>query len=110
MTCHQSGVCVHPLKMAGHPVSRKEPPIGADRQIILWDKQAKRPYNALETPVFVAVPSCTVVAGQIDVTSGGEGKAEDPDEKTKKMIDWGLPTFQPRSEKDEKQRQTHERH
>jgi hypothetical protein len=44
----------------------------ATRQSILPNRQVERPYKALETRV-VAVPSCTVVAGQIDVSSGGEG-------------------------------------
>jgi len=51
-----------------------------DRQSILLNRQVERPYKALETRCpelvegrVVAVPSCTVVAGQIDVCSGGEG-------------------------------------
>jgi hypothetical protein len=39
---------------------------------------------------MVAVPSCTVVAGQIDVSSGGKG-GKDPDEKAKNLIDRVLP-------------------
>jgi len=38
------------------------------------------------------VPWCTVVAGQIDLCSGGKGVIrEDPDEKAKTLIDRGLP-------------------
>jgi len=42
----------------------------------------------------VVVPRCTVVAGQIDVSTGGEGG--DPDEKAKPLNDRGLP--KPREE------------
>jgi hypothetical protein len=43
---------------------------------------------------MVAVPRCTVVAGQIDGSTGGEGG--DPDEKAKPLNDRGLP--KPRKE------------
>ena len=47
----------------------------------------------METRIVV-VPWCTVVAGQIDVSTGGEGG--DPDEKAKPLNDRGLP--KPRKE------------
>jgi hypothetical protein len=55
---------------------------GADRRSILLNRQVWRPYNALETH-RVAVPWCTVVAGQIDVSTGGEGDAMTPMRKLK---------------------------
>jgi len=61
---------VHPIKMAGHHFSRKKPPSGWAKYTANW--QDWRPYKALETGE-AAVPWCTVVAGQIDVSSGGEG-------------------------------------
>jgi hypothetical protein len=42
----------------------------------------------METRIVV-VPWCTVAAGQIDVSTGGEGG--DPDEKAKPLNDRGLP-------------------
>jgi hypothetical protein len=50
--------------------------------------QARKPYKAVETRCpelvewrIVAVPRCTVVSGQIDLDTGGDGG--DPDEKAK---------------------------
>jgi len=57
------------------------------------NRQVWRPYKAMETRI-VAVPWCTVVAGQIDVSTGGEGG--DPDEKANSLNDRGLP--KPRKE------------
>jgi hypothetical protein len=47
-------------------------PAAANRRIILRGWQVWRPYNALETRL-VAVPRCTLVTGQIDLSTGGEG-------------------------------------
>ena len=41
-------------------------------------RQVWRPYIALETPISVAVPRCTMVAGQIDGSTGGEGESRRP--------------------------------
>lgn len=49
----------------------------------------------------VAVPRCTLVAGQIDLSTGGEGG--DPDEKAKTLIDQGLPMSKRRKNETEKQ-------
>lgn len=61
----------------------------------------------METPEWV-VPWCTVVAGQIDLCSGGKGVLrEDPDEKAKTLIDRGLPSEERKSH--EKEKQTYKR-
>ena len=37
------------------------------------NEQVHKPYKAVETHNFVVVPRCTLVAGPIDLTTGGEG-------------------------------------
>ena len=84
---------LHPIRMAGHPFSRKKPSGAIAMKKYTPNRQVWRPYKAMETRTVV-VPRCTVVAGQIDVSTGGEGG--DPDEKAKPLNDRGLP--KPRKE------------
>ena len=65
---HTSGA---PIKMAGNHFSREKPPASCmEKYTPKW--QVNKPYKAMETR-RVAVPRCTVVAGQIDLYTGGEG-------------------------------------
>jgi len=58
--------------MAGDHFPR-EKPVRSQRQEKYTAKwQVDRPYKAMETRP-VAVPRCTLVAGQIDLHTGGEG-------------------------------------
>jgi hypothetical protein len=68
--------------MVGHHFSRKKPSSKVRYTNYTLGRQVERPYNALETH-RVAVPWCTVVAGQIDVSSGGEWDAMTPMRKLK---------------------------
>jgi hypothetical protein len=63
---------VHPIRMAGHPFSRKKPSSVLAMKEYTPNRQVWRPYKAMETRIVV-VPRCTVVAGQIDMSTGGEG-------------------------------------
>ena len=63
---------VHPIRMVAHPFSRKKPSSAIAMAKYTPNRQVWRPYKAMETRKVV-VPRCTVVAGQIDVSTGGEG-------------------------------------
>jgi len=83
---------VHPRKIVSIIFARRNRPAAwRDGLNYTPTRQVRRPYNVLEMPEWV-VPWCTVVAGQIDLCSGGKGVIrEDPDEKAKTLIDRGLP-------------------
>ena len=86
--CGESYLSAAPNQDGGHPFSRKKPSSAIAMAKYTPNWQVWRPYKAMETRK-VAVPRCTVVAGQIDVSTGGEGG--DLDEKAKPLNDRGLP-------------------
>jgi len=61
---------LHPVMMAGNHFSQEKPPSSLQKYTRKW--QVNKPYKAMETR-RVAVPRCTVVAGQIDLYTGGKG-------------------------------------
>ena len=71
-----------PRKSGAH-FSREKP--SSDLVKYTSKRQDNKPYKAMETRE-VAVPRCTVVAGQIDLYTGGE-VGKDPDEKANSLSD-----------------------